>query len=476
MDPCEPSGTGAAPLGEGARIRRIDALRGVALLGVLVANVRQLMLPFDIGNFPTPLGTPDPIAWIDWWVFDALIDSKFITIFSLLFGVSFALQTERLESRGVACRAIMLRRFLVLGLLGVAHGLLLYPAEVLLPYAMAGVLLFAVRRLSGVRLAQLGLWLVGLSLFWGFEIGSLGHVSVVLTVLCGLLLVIPIALLPGRPTTALLGWTLVIALATGAILLSGTGARAPSVAIEYADAVEGLAAMQSDGASVWPEEFRVRQSGSLASLIELHVQQYALLLLFTALLLLWKTWGLFAIGAAAYRYGLLADESSDRWRIIAVAGLGIGLPLSVGATWLQSRELLGLTDLRWPALLHAFSALPLAAGLSAGVFVLHRAGRARSAWAWLEAPGRMALTNYVGQSLVMATLAEPWGFGRYGHLGGAWLTAVGLVVFAILAAASRAWLERYRLGPLEWLWRCATYRRWLPNLRKSAAQLPSLPS
>ena len=79
----------------------------------------------------------------------------------------------------------------------------------------------------------------------------------------------------------------------------------------------------------------------------------------------------------------------------------------------------------------------------------------------------MALTNYVGQSLVMATLAEPWGFGMYGRLSGPELTALAFVVFAALASLSHAWLRHYRIGPLEWLWRCGTYWRWLP-IRQAA--------
>ena len=75
----------------------------------------------------------------------------------------------------------------------------------------------------------------------------------------------------------------------------------------------------------------------------------------------------------------------------------------------------------------------------------------------------MALTNYIGMSLVLAALAEPWGFGLYGRFGGPLLTVLAVAVFVALALASRAWLGSFRLGPLEWLWRCGTYRRWLPN-------------
>ena len=84
-------------------------------------------------------------------------------------------------------------------------------------------------------------------------------------------------------------------------------------------------------------------------------------------------------------------------------------------------------------------------------------------WSRVEAAGRTALTNYIGQSLVIALLAEPWGFGLYGQLNGVTMTAVAIVVYAFLAEASYLWLKYFRLGPLEWLWRCGTYWQWLPN-------------
>ena len=158
-----------------SRIAWLDALRGFALLGILWANVRQMFLPFEAGGFAVALGGSERLAWFDWQVFHAFIDLKFLTLFSLLFGVSFALQNQRLDARGPGFTAIYLRRVLILALLGVAHGLLLYSAEVLLCYAVAGVLLLTMRRWSAERLLQGGLILLGVTLIWGYQIGSLGR-------------------------------------------------------------------------------------------------------------------------------------------------------------------------------------------------------------------------------------------------------------------------------------------------------------
>jgi uncharacterized protein len=146
-----------------------------------------------------------------------------------------------------------------------------------------------------------------------------------------------------------------------------------------------------------------------------------------------------------------------------VIGIAIGLPLCVLATWLQTEEMLGRFDLRWPEFLHALSALPLAAGIAGAVFALHRSGALRWLWERIEAAGRTALTNYVGHSLVLSAIAEGWGLQLYGRLSGPQMTALAIVVFATLAGLSHLWLRRYRMGPLEWAWRCGTYGMRLPN-------------
>jgi uncharacterized protein len=89
-------------------------------------------------------------------------------------------------------------------------------------------------------------------------------------------------------------------------------------------------------------------------------------------------------------------------------------------------------------------------------------------WSRVEAAGRTALSNYIVQSLVIALLAEPWGFRLYGQLNGVTMTATAIVVYALLAEGSYRWLRHFRLGPLEWLWRCGTYWQWLPLKRRAA--------
>lgn len=455
-----------APIEAGSRIRGLDALRGVALLGILLANVRQMLLPWDIGNFPVSLGGSERLAWLDWQVFHALVDLKFLTLFSLLFGVGFALQGERLLARGEGFAGVYLRRVFILALLGVAHGLLLYPAEVLMPYAVAGLLLLlAAQKLSADNMFRVGLVLLGATALWGYQLGSLGRVHLGISALAVALLVLTAIVSWRRNWLLALGLCAAIVSVAAAIMtwpLHG-GAVTAGIANEYHDAQQQLAAMMTGDAVHWSNEVLARHEGGFAALVRLHASQYSAILFYFAIMLLWRTLGLFMIGAGLFRSGALTRATPAVWSRVAAVGLGTGLPLSVLATWLHTQEIRGEIDWRWPEILHALSALPLAAGIAGTVLVWFE--RQSRSWLWtrLEAAGRMALSNYIGQSFVMAALAEPWGLSLYGRLGGPALTLLALTVFTLLALLSHAWLERYRMGPLEWLWRCGTYWRWLPN-------------
>jgi uncharacterized protein len=453
------------PVETGARIAALDAVRGFALLGILWANVRQMFLPFDAGSYAVALGGSERLAWLDWQVFHALIDLKFLTLFSLLFGVSFALQSERLGARGQGFTRIYVRRVLILAVFGVAHGLLLYSAEVLFAYALAALALLALSKWPAARLLQLGLILLGITLVWGYQIGSLGSVSLVTTLVGGVMLVAVVRLLwPRSRALTLIAWTAVLIVTAATLTVRFADANPEdSLASEYRISQEQLAAIAGDPAASAPEEWLVRQAGDFGGLVGLHVDQYAQLLLYLVVFLFWHTLALFMIGAGLFRSGLFVRLTSTDWARVARIGVSLGLPLSILATWVTGRELQGFMDWRWPELLHRVSALPLAAGLAALVFVLRERPTQRWLWLRVEAAGRTALTNYISQSLLIALLAEPWGFGLYGGLNGIEMTATAIVTYLLLAEASYVWLQHFRLGPLEWLWRCGTYWQWLPN-------------
>lgn len=154
----------AGPVTVSARLCELDGVRGVALLGILVANARQMLLPWDVAEFAAPINGNERLAWLDWQFFHAFVDFKFISLFSLLFGVGFAIQSERLRDTGFI--RSYLRRLGILALFGLIHAVLLYPAEVLLPYAVGGFLLLTAHRWSGRTMLRVGVFMLGVALLW----------------------------------------------------------------------------------------------------------------------------------------------------------------------------------------------------------------------------------------------------------------------------------------------------------------------
>ena len=108
--------------------------------------------------------------------------------------------------------------------------------------------------------------------------------------------------------------------------------------------------------------------------------------------------------------------------------------------------------------------LPVVLGLAAVLAVI---GQGATGWLAerISAAGRAAFTNYLGTSIVMLVLFHGWGVGLYGALGRTELYLVTLAAWALMLAWSKPWLERFRFGPLEWLWRCLTYLRVFPLRR-----------
>ena len=455
----------AGPVDPTGRVAALDALRGVALLGLLIASVRQMFLPWNVARFAVP---PDRLSgWLDWGLFDALVDLKFITLFSLLFGAGFALQSARLEAVDPRWTATYLRRLGLLAACGLLLGLLVYPAEILLPYAAAGLLLFAVRRWSAQALFRTGLVLVATTVVWGYQFGTLGRVSPVVTLASAAAFSAAAYLTDDGDWRIALALVAALLCATVVVLAVHDDPRplGATVAVEFDLAAQAFESMRHDDPTAWPREFAVRQTGSFRDLLDLNRQQHGQVLAWFGVMMLWRTLGLFMIGAAIARSGALTESQPALWRRVSVVALSIGLPLSLLATLLQSREIQGHSDWRWPEWAHVASAFPLALGFAARVMLAEQLGRRRWWYLRMESAGRMALTIYVLQTLAMALLAERWGFGLYGRLDGPQLTALAFVTFVLLAEASHAWLARCHMGPLEWLWRCGTYLRWLPLRR-----------
>lgn len=190
-----------------------------------------------------------------------------------------------------------------------------------------------------------------------------------------------------------------------------------------------------------------------------------------SLAILPQIFAMFLLGAWAGRTGILRDPGRHRplLRRLAAWGLLVALPVSAGCAWAFGRGFPGPGN---PGAMLAFALLTCATpGLSlayaAGLVLLLQKEGSGPLLRRLASPGRMALSNYLGQSVVMTTVFYFYGFGLYGRVPLPVAYGLALALFALQVLASRAWLARFSMGPAEWLWRRLTYGH-APAFRKAA--------
>lgn len=404
------AGPDASTLPVRERILALDTLRGVAVGGILLANIfvfvgLNFMPPDRVAALPT--ARADHIAVLAEHVF---VDGKFYSVFSLLFGIGFGLQLTR---GGAAAVPRFRRRLRILLGIGAIHAFLIWAGDILMLYALLGFTMPWFARKSNRALLR---WTV-------------------------ILLAIPTALY----IVALLAWT-----------LSGSG-TSPAAAAQGppASMLRYFAAIGSGG-------FRDALIGNLVFLAGRWADLFATVRFP-------KVLGMFVLGLWTVRTGIALSPSEHRPMLVRWASLGwaIGLPANLIAAWSFDHwpylppsfgALLGVA-------MQGVGIPMLALGYAATVALLVVDGRR---FITVFAPvGRMALTNYLMHSFVCVTLSYGFGFGLWWRTGAARAMVIALVIIAVQIPLSAWWLSRFRYGPVEWIWRRLTYQRPL-ELRRAA--------
>ncbi|HEY4556228.1 MAG TPA: DUF418 domain-containing protein [Lysobacter sp.] len=405
---------GLGPVTAGERIEAMDVLRGSALLGILLMNIEAMVGPLFAGI----TGTDPSLTGAD-RVADALVyilvQGKFYPLFSLLFGMGFAVMMARAgQSARPSFVPLYLRRTLGLLAIGLAHALLVWSGDVLLSYALMSIpLLLFFRRTPLSRLPR-----------WGVT-----------------LYLVPIGLM----------------LAFGALsAMAGLDPNATAEMQKATDAQTAQMAAQIDaqraaqgGASYWAAVAqRARDTAMMLGFLPffgLHVL------------------GMFVLGTWFVRSGAIARpaEFAPLYVRLRLVALPVGLALMLLSWTIDPQMAHGAPGLRTSVAfaLHGVASLLMCLGYLA--WIVHGLHSAR--WApklrRLAPAGRMALTNYLVQSVVCTLVFSGYGLGYFEQLPRAWQVPFALALFALQVAWSRAWLARFRYGPMEWLWRAFTYGR-----------------
>ena len=387
-----------APVPTRSRIAALDALRGAALFGILLINIQSFQGP-EGGLEAAGEAAYSAAERTAVTVLTALVQMKFIGAFAFLFGLGLALQGARVDARGGRSGPLLTRRLLVLAVIGALHAVLIWSGDILFTYAVIGLLALPLRR-SPPR-ALLG--------------AAAGAYAVALAILAANVAV--------------------------TLLLAGDGGAATDATTSARGAAEAYA------------------SGDYGAMLAQRLDELGR----TALSLVvngpW-VFAMIAAGMATVRAGIL-DHLEDRrpWlRRVATVGLGAGLPLNVLAALALDADPSALSAIGAAAQLLLFAGAPvLTAGYLAGGALWFLDHPDHALTRALSAVGRMALTNYLLQSVIATALF--YGAGLYGDLGLLGALALCPLIYAANVGFSLAWLARFPQGPLEALWRRLTYGR-----------------
>jgi uncharacterized protein len=400
-----------APIAVAERIEAMDVLRGFALLGILLMNMEGFVGPVmasGTGLDPTLAGI-DRI--VDLLVY-VLVQGKFYTLFSLLFGMGFAIMSQRAELAGRPFAGVYWRRGLVLLAFGVIHALFIWAGDILMMYALCSFLLLAFRPMPYHWYVGLGLVAYAMPIGFMFLMGGMG------------------SLLDGTE-----GWD-------KAMTEIGTQMRAliDSERIAYGSGSYADATWQ-----------RLKSTGMALS----NITMFGFI-----------AFGLFLLGAWFVRSGAIArpGEFPRMYATLRWVAWPLGLLSMLGSVALEPTMDFATFNLRVSTAftLQMLANLLMCLGYVAWVMRALASAPWQRPLAWLAPAGRMALTNYLMQSLVCTWIFYGYGLGHFEQLPRAWQPVFAVVLFGLQVALSRLWLSRFRFGPVEWLWRSLTYAELQP--------------
>lgn len=406
------------------RITSIDVLRGFALLGILLMNMSSYAMPGIAYFNPTAYGGDEVWNRLVFSLSHIFADQKMMALFSMLFGASVMLVTGKMEAKGQRPFAFHYRRNFWLLIFGLTHAIFIWEGDVLTIYALSAFGLYWLRKLPPQW--QLAL---GLVIFYLPSLLNLG-ISAVLPTLG-----------PADVTYLESYWQ-----PDGTVI-------ADEIAL-FQGSYAGQVAQR------WGVDTAVTPYTTGQGLLEL-----SLLVEFFA-----RALGMMLIGMALYQWGVLTGQRSEAfYQRMAQIGFGVGLPVALISLYQYTAH-------GWGALYALFNgripnhiATPfIAGGYIAFIMLWSKSDLFTRLRDRLAAVGRMALTNYIGQSLIGTFIFYGWGLGLFGTFSRVQQFLLILLIWALQIDFSGWWLRRFQYGPLEWVWRILSHWRWQP-LRKQVA-------
>jgi uncharacterized protein len=386
------------------RILSIDLLRGIAVLGILIMNIQSMSM---IGAaYINPMAYGDLAGINKWiWIFSNLLaDSKFMSIFSMLFGVGIIIFTYRAEEKGLRAGPLHYRRNFWLFVFGMIHAYLIWYGDILVAYSLCAFLAFAFRKLKPRTLI-----ISSISFF---------IIPIIFTVGSGL----TIQYWPEESYNQnMQSW------------------------LPSAEKMEmEIASMQGN----WIEQMDTRVPGSVFMQTFLFFWQT-----------FWRVMSMMLLGMALYKWGIISAIKSKSFYIkMAVIGLGIGY-FFTGTGIIQNFRYEWSMDFSMFAgmMYNYIGSVGVALGYLALVMLLAKSVKFIKLKRVVSSVGKMAFTNYILMSILGSFIFYGHGLGLFCKVERTGQILIVFIIWIILLIISPLWLKKYQYGPLEWLWRVLTY-------------------
>lgn len=414
-----PTPTLSAPALPLLRETTIDVVRGFALLGILAMNIIAFAYPASSYEHPTTEGSEPYIGPFTganlaaWWATHVLADLKMMALFSMLFGAGVVLMAR---SRPEGFAGVYYRRLAFLGAVGFVHAFGIWFGDILLSYAIAGLLLYPVRKFSARALIMAG---VAVLLFGiGLSLGA-GRL---------------ISMMPQEQRATMI--------------------PTPEM---YAEMVREV------------------RSGGVGSLIYNATMAISAQIMGLVFWTYWRALGLMLLGMGLMKTGFFSGLWPKRaYAVTALLGygLGLGLIIPIGIALVRDgHEHLAFFSIRGQA--NYIGSVGVALAHASVLILLIRSGMVRALTARLAAVGHMAFTNYLATSLMMTFCFYGWGLGLFATFQRAEVYWFVIGAWTLILLWSPLWLARFRMGPMEWLWRSFTHLSWQPFRVTPAASRPA---
>ena len=397
------------------RIVSLDVLRGFAVLGILVMNIQSFAMvstaysnPYSCGAMPGEGGFTG-ISYAIWYASHLLADLKFMALFSMLFGAGIIVMTTRREQRGLKTTGFHYRRISWLLIIGLVHAYCIWFGDILVVYAMTASVVFWAK---GLRPG----WLITLGLFMLF-------VAFALSVGSGLSM-------PYWPDEQIVEFN---------------SKWAPTAEA----AAEELALCRGN----WMEQMTHR--APLAFMFHTFLFGF---------FFFWRAGGLMLLGMALFKMRIFdASRSRKFYRLMMLAGLGIGLPIVAYGVYQNNQHSWNMNySFFFGPQFNYWGSLLVALGYVGAIMLLCKSDKMSGLKRRLARVGQMAMTNYLSHSLICTLIFYGHGLGRIGTFSRLQQISLVAAIFIFQLFFSDAWLSRFRFGPMEWLWRSLTYWRLQP--------------